>query len=103
MVLSTAAGTSEGGNVPKITVEKSTTLMQVEVDTEDLDAAAVTYIYVDGVEMAKGNYGQAQVVVSLAGDALTVGDHTVEVVQLADDDPSGTVIFDRSMGYTVAN
>ena len=103
VMLATAAGTTENGNVPKLTIQKDTQLTQIEVDTKDLDRSAVTYIYVDGIENTKGNYGDSQNAISLTGDALKAGDHTVEVVQFKGDDVSGDVVFYRKLSYQIAN
>lgn len=103
VMLATAAGTTENGNVPKLTISKDTQLMQIEVDTNDLDRSAVTHIYVDGIENTKGNYGDSQNAISLTGDALKAGDHTVEVVQFKGDDASGEVVFYRKLSYQIAN
>ena len=103
VMLATAAGTTENGNVPKLTISKDTQLTQIEVDTKDLDRSAVTHIYVDGIENTKGNYGDSQNAISLTGDALKAGDHTVEVVQFKGDDASGEVVFYRKLSYQIAN
>lgn len=103
VMLATAAGTTENGNVPKLTIQKDTQLTQIEVDTNDLDRSAVTHIYVDGIENTKGNYGDSQNAISLSGDALKAGGHTVEVVQFKGDDVSGEVIFYRKLSYQIAN
>lgn len=103
VMLATAAGTTENGNVPKLTIQKDTQLTQIEVDTKDLDRSAVTHIYVDGIENTKGNYGDSQNAISLTGDALKAGDHTVEVVQFKGDDASGEVVFYRKLSYQIAN
>ena len=103
VILATAAGTTENGNVPKLTISKDTQLTQIEVDTKDLDRSAVTHIYVDGIENTKGNYGDSQNAISLSGDALKAGDHTVEVVQFKGDGASGEVIFYRKLSYQIAN
>ena len=103
VMLATAAGTTENGNVPKLTIQKDTQLTQIEVDTKDLDRSAVTHIYVDGIENTKGNYGDSQNAISLSGDALKAGDHTVEVVQFKGDDVSGEVVFYRKLSYQIAN
>lgn len=103
VMLATAAGTTENGNVPKMTIQKDTQLTQIEVDTKDLDRSAVTHIYVDGIENTKGNYGDPQNAISLSGDALKAGDHTVEVVQFKGDDVSGEVVFYRKLSYQIAN
>lgn len=101
-VLATAAGTTEDGNTPKITLSDPTSMMSVEVRTKDLDGAPVTYTYVDGVEVEKGNHGDSQYSVALEGDALKAGSHQVEVVQFEGDDPSGTVTFYRLLPYEIA-
>ena len=103
VMLSTAAGTTENGNVPKLTISKDTQLTQIEVDTKDLDRSAVTHIYVDGIENTKGNYGDSQNTINLSGDALKAGDHTVEVVQFKGDSTSGEVVFYRKLSYQIAN
>ena len=103
VMLSTAAGTTENGNVPKLTIQKDTQLTQIEVDTKDLDRSAVTHIYVDGIENTKGNYGDSQNTISISGDALKAGDHTVEVVQFKGDNASGEVVFYRKLSYQIAN
>lgn len=103
VMLSTAAGTTENGNVPKLTIQKDTQLTQIEVDTKDLDRSAVTHVYVDGIENTKGNYGDSQNTINLSGDALKAGDHTVEVVQFKGDNASGEVVFYRKLSYQIAN
>lgn len=103
VMLSTAAGTTENGNVPKLTISKDTQITQIEVDTKDLDRSAVTHIYVDGKEVYKGNMGDSQQSIDLSGDALKAGNHTVEAAQFKGDDASGEVIFYRKLGYQIAN
>lgn len=103
VILSTEAGTSEDGNIPKMTIPADTVLTQVEIDTVDLNASAVTYVYVDGLESTKGNMGESQNVIDLSGDALKAGNHIVEVVQFENDDPAGTVTLYRKMEYEIAN
>ena len=103
VILCTAAGTSENGNVPKMTISKDTQLTQVEVDTKGLDGSTVTYIYVDGIEAQKGNMGDSQQSVTLQGDALKAGTHTIEVVQFKGDDTKGGVVFYRKVIFEIAN
>lgn len=103
VMLRTQAGTTEGGNVPKLTVPKDTQLTQVELDTNGLDGSAVTHVYVDGVEATKGNFGDAQVPLDLKGSALAAGTHTVDVVQFQGNEVGGTVTLYRKLGYEIAN
>ena len=76
---------------------------QVEVDTKGLDGSTVTYIYVDGIEAQKGNMGDSQQSVTLQGDALKAGTHTIEVVQFKGDDTKGEVVFYRKVIFEIAN
>lgn len=102
-MLRTQAGTTEGGSVPSLTPPKDTQLYQIELDTDGLDGSAVTYVYVDGMENTKGNYGRAQASLTLQKDALKTGRHTVEVVQFQGNEVGSAVTFYRSMGYEIAN
>lgn len=100
--LRTAAGTSQNGNVPKVTVSSGTSVMQIEADVEGFDGASVTYIYVDGMESTKGNMAKSQRSIDLKGDSLSTGRHTVEAVQFQGDSPSGTVKLYKKAQYEVA-
>ena len=88
MYISTAGGTSEDGNVPEIT---GGGLIQIGVDTVDMDGSVCT-IYVDGMENAKINAGvRSQNTITIEGDAVEPGEHTVELVKL--DDAGEPVIY----------
>lgn len=87
MYLRTAGGTSEGGNVPEIAA-KSNSVMQIEIDTEGMDGSVCT-VYVDGVENTTVNAGErSQNALTLQGDALAAGTHTVELVKMDGDKPA---------------
>lgn len=87
MYLRTAGGTSEGGNVPEIAA-KSNSIMQIEIDTEGMDGSVCT-VYVDGVENTTVNAGdRSQNALTLQGDALAAGTHTVELVKMDGDKPA---------------
>ena len=87
MYLRTAGGTSEGGNVPEIAA-KSNSVMQIEIDTEGMDGSVCT-VYVDGMENTTVNAGdRSQNALTLQGDALTTGTHTVELVKMDGDKPA---------------
>jgi hypothetical protein len=101
--ITTAAGTSENGNAPALTIMADTKLMQIGYFTDELDGVPVTYIYLDGMLAEKGNKGTSQGQISLEGDGLKVGEHTVEAVQFANDDPSGEVTFYRSAMFSIKN
>lgn len=88
MYLRTPGGTSEDGNVPEIAVQKDTQLMQIELDIEGMDGSVCT-VYVDGMENTTMNAGErVQQSITLQGDALKSGSHTVELVKMEGDVPA---------------
>lgn len=88
MYLRTAGGTSEDGNVPEIAVQKDTMMMQIELDTEGMDGSVCT-VYIDGMENTTINAGElTQQAITLQGDALKSGSHTVELVKMDGDVPA---------------
>lgn len=102
VTLYTAAGSTENGNVPKMTLAKDIAT-QLDIDTRGLNSAVVTYIYVDGIENMKANLGDSQQTFTIQGDAVKEGSHTVELVQFKDDNTSSEVVFYRKLTYQVVN
>ncbi|MBR2682581.1 MAG: hypothetical protein IKE22_04850, partial [Atopobiaceae bacterium] len=72
-------------------------------ELRDLDGSILTYIYLDGVQMEKQQIGIGfQGNFNLMEDwQVTPGEHIVEAVQYANNDPSGEIIFYRSEKYIV--
>ena len=96
MYIATAGGTSEDENVPEITGEG---MIQISVCTEDMDGSVCT-VYVDGMENTTMNAGaMTQQSITLEGDALKQGEHTVELVKL---DDSGEPVIYKVAQYKVA-
>ena len=96
MYIATAGGTSEDGNVPEITGEG---MIQISVCTEDMDGSVCT-VYVDGMENTTMNAGATtQQSITLDGDDLKQGEHTVELVKL---DDSGEPVIYKVAQYKVA-
>ncbi len=85
MYISTAGGTSEGGNVPEIAVSEDT-VTQIGVNYFGGDGSVCT-VYVDGVENKTFNAGDTQQTITIQGDAVSKGSHTVEVVAMDGDAP----------------
>lgn len=88
MWLSTSAGTTEDGNVPEI-VANTNMVMQIGFNTADMDGSVCT-VYVDGVENKKTNAAvyMSQESMTLEGDALAPGIHTVEMVCMDGGEPT---------------
>lgn len=96
MYIATAGGTSEDENVPEITGEG---MIQISVCTEDMDGSVCT-VYVDGMENTTMNAGaMTQQSITLEGDDLKEGEHTVELVKL---DDSGEPVIYKVAQYKVA-
>lgn len=96
MYIATAGGTSEDENVPEITGEGT---IQISVCTEDMDGSVCT-VYVDGMENTTMNAGaMTQQSITLEGDDLKQGEHTVELVKL---DDSGEPVIYKVAQYKVA-
>lgn len=86
MFLKTAGGTTEDGNIPEIAA-KPGAIMQIELDTKGMDGSVCT-VYVDGIENEKMNAGErVQQVLTIQGDAVEAGVHTVELVKMDGDKP----------------
>lgn len=85
MFISSAGGTSEGGNVPEIAAGDNS-VMQIGVNYFGGDGSVCT-VYVDGMENTTINAGDSQNTITIQGDAVSEGSHTVEVVAMDGDAP----------------
>lgn len=87
MVLATAGGTSEGGNVPEIpAVANGGKQLGLNLDGGD---GSVCTLYVDGMENSKVNFGErSQTTFTVQGEQLGEGVHTVELVKMDGDAPA---------------
>ncbi|KGF09675.1 hypothetical protein HMPREF1635_01945 [Clostridiales bacterium S5-A14a] len=101
IMLSTPSGTSEDGNVPFLFVEKDDQLIQIGLDTSDFDGSKLSYVYVDGMEKDKDQFGDAQSTIDLEKNDLKVGKHKVEVVQYDTDKPDGNVVTYKVAQYEI--
>lgn len=101
--IATPGGTSEDGNVPVIYAEKGTIMMDIGLEAWEFNGSNLSYIYVDGMLRDKQQLADTQSYLTLKQEQLTVGVHTVEVVQYANDDPASDMITYRMMQYEVKN
>lgn len=92
IVISTPSGTSEDGNVPVLFTGEDDILIDIGLDTYELDGSRLSYIYVDGMEKDKKQLGDAQTSIELKKNDLKPGKHKVEVVQYDNDKPDGNVV-----------
>lgn len=101
IVVSTPSGTSEDGNVPTLFSEKDDQLIQIGLDVSDFDGSKLSYVYVDGMEKDKDQFGDAQSTIDLEKNDLKVGTHKVEVVQYDTDKPDGNVVTYKVAQYEI--
>lgn len=95
------SGTTENGNTIVIYSGGDIILMQIGVEAWDFDGSLLSFIYVDGMEMSREQFGDTKTSITLEKDALDIGVHTVECVQYADNDPAGEVITYKSGQYEI--
>lgn len=87
MILYTPGGNTEGGNVPQVAIGKNIVVTQIGIDYTGGDGSVCT-VYVDGVENTKMNASQRiQSTLTLQGEAIDEGVHTVEMVDMDGDAP----------------
>lgn len=98
----TPAGDSADGSVPVLFVSDDDMLIQIGYLAESMDGSHLSYIYVDGMEVAQEQLGEiAQGVLDLHDDTLEEGVHTVEVVQYSTDKPDGEIVTYKTCQYEV--
>ncbi|HSQ88697.1 hypothetical protein [Romboutsia sp.] len=102
IIVSTAGGTSEDGNIPVVFAEEDLVLEQIGLDAEDFDGSKLSYIYIDGMNNTKEQLGEmTQTTLTLDGDALNKGTHKVEVVQYDNDEATGKAITYKTASYEI--
>ena len=101
MYISTESGTSEDGAVPVLFVSDEDILIQIGLNTSAFDGVHLSYIYVDGMLNSKEQLGESQISLDLSEDALSIGQHNIEVVQYNTDKPDGQIITYKSATYEV--
>lgn len=97
--LSTPGGTSEGGKVPVLMVSKDDQIVQIGLNAMEFDGSKLSYIFVDGEEVAKEQLAETQTSIDLKGSALKAGKHKVEVVQFNNDKKDGKIITYKTSSY----
>ena len=101
MYVSTPGGTSENGNVPVLYADANSLVIQIGLSAWDFNGGSLSFVYVDGVLNTKEQLANTQTTLSLSGEAISAGVHTVEVVQYENDDPTASMTVYKSMQYEV--
>lgn len=98
----TPAGDSADGSVPVLFTSDDDMLIQIGYLAESMDGNHLSYIYVDGMEVAQEQLGEmVQGVLDLHDDTLEEGVHTVEVVQYSTDKPDGEIVTYKTCQHEV--
>ncbi|BDR64406.1 hypothetical protein K144316041_13300 [Clostridium tetani] len=97
--ISTPAGTSENGNIPSLFTSKDDQVVQIALNSEDFDGSKLSYIFVDGEEIAREQLSDTQTAIDLKGSALKVGKHKVDIVQFDNDKTDGKIITYKTANY----
>lgn len=101
--LVTSDGTSLEGPLT-VTIPKDSSSAHLGVCFQEFPDAQTTHVYVDGMEMTKGTYGDgSEVTLSLEGDAIKRGTHSVEVVQFADNQTGSSPVLYKKVDFEVRN
>lgn len=99
--ISTPNGISENGNIPVLFYDDDMLLMQIELAANDFDGSKLSYVYVDGMEKDKFQFGGTRITINLEKGDLKVGTHKVEVVQYDTDKPDGNVVTYKVAQYEI--
>ena len=97
----TPSGSSADGVTPFILIQPDTLVDSIGLNAWEFDGAKISYIYVDGMLHSREQLADTQISLDLQGDTLTEGEHSVEVVQYDNDDPSGNVVVYKSAAYEI--
>lgn len=100
-LLVNSSGNTENGNVIVVYVSADTALEQIGYETSGMNGGALSYLYIDGMLSTKEQLGDSQGSLDLSGDALSVGTHTVEVVQYENDSVDAAVTVYKSAAYEI--
>ena len=99
--LSGPGGTTENGETLSIFDDGDTAVMQIGINTSDVDGNKLSYIYVDGSLISKEQFGNSQSSINLKDDMLKKGTHTVNLVQYSDDSETGDIITNKISKYEI--
>ena len=99
MYLIDASGTTKDGEVLRVLLNKDTIMTQIGLNTFSFDGSCFSFIYVDGVFSDKQPLSDSQFSLTLQGDMLSEGEHTVSVVQYKDNTESGEIVTYKEAIY----
>lgn len=101
VVISTANGSSKNGKIPKQYISPNTLLCQIGFEVSDFNHKFDSYIYIDGKLIEKKKFSNTTTVLTLTGDSLKKGTHTVEVVQYKNNNTKSDIITYKIAKYKI--
>ena len=97
-----ASGTSQGGNIPEVYVDKNFPFGYVDYCVYDVDNSVPIRVYIDGEQVDITYVGfKLQKSMSFSGSRMEEGIHVVEMVQFEENDTSEKVLTYRKAKYKV--
>jgi len=103
IIVDTAAGSSEDGNIPVLIVASDTMLDSIGLELENFDGSVETFIYIKEIFNDSMQVGaHSMTTLSLVEDFLNAGVYEVVAVQFENNDPeSGNVVNLAKAQYEV--
>lgn len=102
LVIRADDSTSAYGKPMQVTVPSDDSEVPVTLVTEFFSTSRFLFIYVDGDMVEVQETPKDRTVISLSGDRLSPGTHSVEAVQYAGDSPAATVTMYKTAQYVVS-
>jgi len=99
--LTNESGSTQDGSTIVIYGASPDDMLQIGMNAENMDGSLQTYIYIDGELATTEQLVDTMTSLTLTGDALAAGDHTVRAVQYAGNDEAGDITFEQTAGYRV--
>ncbi|MBL1225995.1 hypothetical protein [Enterococcus sp. BWR-S5] len=100
--LSNESGTTANGVVPVVYAIGST-ITQLKLDVTDFNGALLTFVYLDGKEIATNQWGNSSATIDLTdgNGGLAEGIHTIQLVQYTENNPELNPVLVKSQLYEV--
>ena len=99
-VVNESGSTLEGQDIVIYVEDPDNEMISIGYEGWDMDGSALSYIYIDGMLNTKEQVSDTQGTLTLTGDELEPGEHTVELVQYLDDDTANEVVTYKTAAYT---
>lgn len=103
LVVRTSGGTTSEDKVPEVKLASNSTVSPITIITTGFSTSRDIFIYVDRSLVIRTAATDSEEAYNLRGSMLDGGVHTIEAIQYAGDDPTGTATLYRVAHYRVAS